>query len=121
MIATVEEPSRCGIDAEVDAGDGDDLGQPALHRQLLSPQRVDDLQPAGLQRRQHAGGEAEHEHEADAEHEVARREVEDRQEPAGRIAAAAMIAQAERQTEPPPSTAMQRTTRAAPAPAPCRR
>ena len=52
--ATVEEPSRCADRSEVDAGDRDDLGQHSV-----SPQRVDDAQPAGLQGGQEAGHEPE--------------------------------------------------------------
>ena len=50
------------------------------------PERVDDLEPAGLERRQDAREDAEREYEDDAGDEIAHGEEERRQQAAGRIA-----------------------------------
>ena len=82
MMATIGGAGPLADRAQVDAGDGNDLGQ---HRSAPA-QRVNDFEAARLQRRHHAGHQAEHQHQHDAEHDVLRREVEDREQAAGWIA-----------------------------------
>ena len=67
--------------AQVDAGDGDYLGTSSA-----SPQRVHDLQPAGLERRDQPGRDPERGTIADAERHVAPRQIQRRHHAVRRIA-----------------------------------
>ena len=82
MIATTEEPIRCEIDRRLTPVTAKICESIAL----VPPQRVDDAKAAGLDGRQRAGDDAEQQHQRGPDHEIAHREKERRQEPAGRIA-----------------------------------
>ena len=62
MTATVDEPSRCGIDRSVTPVTAM-IWESQFMRVIHFAQRVDDLEPACLERRQEAGAEPEQQDE----------------------------------------------------------